>query len=168
MARMHQAVPSRRAVLIGGGLLALVGCSSGGTPEPDEEVDPDARIRTEAADDVRRLAELYATAAAAHPTLRDDLAPLAAETAAHLSALDRPPPTPTTSTASTPPSGPPSTTSTAPATAAEGRQSIAQAERRAAEARVNDLTLASPALARLLTAIGASEATHATILGAAR
>lgn len=164
---VHQTGPSRRAVLAGGGLLALVGCSAGARPEPDEEVDPDVRIRAEATEDVRRLVALYATVTAAHPVLRDELAPLAAETAAHLTALDPPP---TAATGSTPPTGSPSATvtSTAPATAAAGRASIAQAERRAAEARVDQLTLASPALARLLAAIGASEATHASLLGSRR
>ena len=163
---MDMAGPTRRTVLAGG-LLVLASCSAGSSPEPDEAPDPDTRIRADAAGGVRRLVELYATVAVAHPGLRAELSPLAAETTAHLSAL-QPDAAPTTST-STGGSSPSATaTSTTTSTPTEARRTVARAERREAEARVGQLALASPALARLLAAIGASEATHATLLGAGR
>ena len=86
---MDQAGPSRRAVLVGAGLLAVAACSSGTEPEPPKP-DPDVPIRALAADGVRGLVALYAAVVRAHPNLRAELAPLAAETAAHLSALEPP------------------------------------------------------------------------------
>ena len=167
---MDQAGPSRRAVLVGAGLLAVAACSSGTEPQPPKP-DPDLPIRALAADGVRGLVALYAAVTRAHPNLRAELAPLAAETAAHLSALEPPASGPTASTgastgASTAPSATASAPAAVPATAAAARTALVRAERHEAELRVTQLASASPALARLLAAIGASEATHATLLRA--
>lgn len=156
---------SRRALLVAGGLLTAAGCSGGDAPQPPEPPDPDVAIRAEATEGVRALKDLYDVVAAAHPSLAADLAPFAAETAAHLSALQPAgTPSPSASPASSNPS--PSATVTAPATATEARQALSRAERGGAEARVRQLGKASPALARLVAAIGASEATHAMLLAA--
>ena len=163
---MDQAGPSRRAVLVGAGLLAAAACSSGTEPEPPKP-DPDLPIRALAADGVRGLVALYAAVSRAHPGLRTELAPLAAETEAHLSALEPPATRPSASTgASTSASATASTPVTVPATAAAARTALVRAERHEAELRVIQLASASSALARLLAAIGASEATHATLLRA--
>ncbi len=163
---MDQAGPSRRAVLVGAALLAVAACSSGTEPEPPKP-DPDLPIRALAADGVRGLVALYAAVSRAHPNLRAELAPLAAETAAHLSALEPPAAGPTASAgASTSPSATASAPVTVPATAPAARTALVRAERHEAELRVTQLASASAALARLLAAIGASEASHATLLRA--
>lgn len=163
---MDQAGPSRRAVLVGAGLLAAAACSSGTEPTPPKP-DPDLPIRALAAGGVRGLVALYDAVSGTHPDLRAELAPLAAETAAHLSALEPPATRPTASTpASTSPSATASPTVAVPATAAAARTALVRAERHEAELRVTQLASASSALARLLAAIGASEATHATLLRA--
>jgi hypothetical protein len=167
---MDQAGPSRRAVLVGAAVLAVAACSSGTEPEPPTP-DPDAPIRALAADGVRGLVSLYAAVSTAHADLRAELAPLAAETAAHLSTLEPPATGPRASTgattdASTSPSPSASRPVAVPATAAAARTVLVRAERHEAELRVTQLASASPALARLLAAIGASEATHATLLRA--
>ena len=158
---MLQDGPSRRAVLVGAGLLVVAGCSAGDTPEPPEP-DPDVAIRALALGGVQRLLQLYDAVSRAHEPLRAELAPLAAETAAHASALT--PPAPGSTTPS--PSPTPSPTVAAPPTVAGARRALARAERHEAQLRVSQLGPASPGLARLLAAIGASEATHATLLGA--
>ena len=163
---MDQAGPSRRAVLVGAGLLAVAACSSGTEPEPPKP-DPDLPIRALAADGVRGLVALYAAVGRAHPRLRAELAPLAAETAAHLTALEPPAARQTASAgASTATGATPSPTVAVPAKAAAARTALVRAERHEAALRVTQLASASPALARLLAAIGASEATHATLLRA--
>ena len=161
---MDQAGPSRRAVLVGAGLLAVAACSTGTEPEPPKP-DPDLPIRSLAAAGVRGLVALYDAVSRAHPDLRAELAPLAAETAAHLSALE-PPATGPTPSASPSPSATPSPSITVPATAAAVLTALVRAERHEASLRVTQLVSASAALARLLAAIGASEATHATLLRA--
>jgi hypothetical protein len=161
---MDQAGPSRRAVLVGAGLLAVAACSRAADPQPPPP-DPDLAIRTRAASGVRGLVALYAAASLAHPGLRSELAPLAAETTAHLAALEQPAGR-ATSSASPSPSTTASQPVAVPATASAARTALVRAERHEAELRVTQLASASAALARLLAAIGASEATHATLLRA--
>jgi len=161
---MDDAGLSRRAVLGGTCALALAACSETPRPEPPV-VDPDVRIRAEVADGVRRLVALYDASIAAHPGLRTELAPLAAETAAHLSALAPPATTGTREPSTTSPSA---SVPAAPPSAGAAREALARAERNAADSRVTQLASASAALARLIAAIGASEATHATLLRAGR
>jgi hypothetical protein len=161
---MDQHGPSRRAVLIGSGLLAVAACSRDTEPQPPRP-DPDAAIRTRAAGGVRGLVGLYAAVSLAHPGLRPELAPLAAETAAHLAALEPPTGRQTASTSASP-SATASLPVAVPATAARARASVIRAEQHEADLRVTQLASASAPLARLLAAIGASEATHATLLRA--
>lgn len=161
---MDQAGPSRRAVLVGAGLLAVAACSRGADPQPPRP-DPDAPIRARAAGGVRGLVALYAAVSLAHPGLRSELAPLAAETTAHLAALEPPKSRPTATTSASP-SATVSQPVAVPATAAGARAALIRAERHEADLRVTQLASASSALARLLAAIGASEATHATLLRA--
>jgi len=174
---MTEPGPSRRHVLVAAGLLTLSGCTTARDPEPPP-VDPDVAIRAEVAADVRRLSGMYDEALAAHPALQAELAPLASETAAHLHAVAPSPATssasPTTSeTATDPPTtdaGTPSPfpSSAVPATPGATRQWLAAAEGSAADLRVRQIGGASPALARLVAAIGASEAAHAALLGGGR
>jgi hypothetical protein len=159
---MDQAGPSRRAVLVGTGLLAVAACSRDADPQPPRP-DPDVAIRARAAGGVRGLVALYAAVSLAHPGLRSELAPLAAETTAHLAALEPPTARPT---ASASPSATASHPVAVPATAARARAALMRAERHEADLRVTQLASASAALARLLAAIGASEATHSTLLRA--
>ncbi len=160
---MDQAGPSRRAVLAGAGVVALAACSGGSRREPPEP-DPDLPIRALAADGVRRLVALYDAVGRAHPSVAPELAPLAAETASHAAALQ--PPHAASGSASPPgPSPSPSPMLAAPPSVAGARAALAAAERHEADLRVSQLPAASPGLARLLAALGASEATHATLLG---
>jgi hypothetical protein len=161
---MDQAGPSRRAVLVGTGLLAVAACSRDADPQPPRP-DPDVAIRARAAGGVRGLVALYAAVSLAHPGLRSELAPLAAETTAHLAALEPPTARPTASTSASP-SATASHPVAVPATAARARAALMRAERHEADLRVTQLASASAALARLLAAIGASEATHSTLLRA--
>ena len=161
---MDQAGPSRRAVLIGSGLLVVAACSPDTEPQPPRP-DPDAAIRARAAGGVRSLVALYAAVSLAHPGLRSELAPLAAETTAHLTALEPPTGRPTAS-ASASPSATASQPVAVPASAAGASAFLIRAERHEADLRVTQLATASAALARLLAAIGASEAAHATLLRA--
>jgi hypothetical protein len=158
---MDQAGPSRRAVLAGAGVLALAACSGGNRREPPEP-DPDLPIRALAVGGVQQLVDLYDVVGRAHPSLAPQLAPLAAETASHLAALQPPP---AASTSASPSGASPSPTLTAPPTVDGARAALAAAERHEADLRVSQLAQASSGLARLLAAIGASEATHATLLG---
>jgi hypothetical protein len=160
---MDQAGPSRRAVLAGAGALALAACS-GGNRRESPEPDPDPPITALAVAGVRRLAALYDVVGRAHPSLAPELAPLAAETASHLAAL-QPPPAGSGSASPPGPSPSPTPALTAPPTVAGARAALAAAERHEADLRVTQLARASSGLARLLAAIGASEATHATLLG---
>ena len=159
---MDLAGPSRRAVLIGSGLLVVAACTPDTEPQPPRP-DPDVAIRARAAGGVRGLVALYAAVSLAHPGLRSELAPLAAETTAHLTALEPPTGRPTAS-ASASPSATASQPVAVPASAAGARAFLIRAERHEADLRVTQLASASAALARLLAAIGASEATHATLL----
>jgi hypothetical protein len=163
--RMKDAGLSRRWVLTAGGLLAASACTRGGRPTPAPRLDPDVAIRRAAAADVSALLALYAVNSQAHPGLASRLAPLAAETTAHLAAV-RPPAATSTATPATPTAtGSASVSSPPPApTVTEALTTLAAAERQAAARRAAQLTAASPALARLLAAVGASEATHAMLL----
>jgi hypothetical protein len=136
--------------------------------------------------ETRLLIARYDTAVAERPDLRPELDPLAAEHDAHLTALLATLPgresSPTTSpgagdgTPSTNPTGAGSPTTSSsttaspgttgpPVTAAQVRRSLAGDERAAAASRVTQAVAASPALARLIASIGASEAAHVAVLG---
>jgi hypothetical protein len=161
---MTDARPTRRAVLSAGGLLAVAACTGGNKPAPRRPPDPDTRIKADVVTGVRYLASLYAATMQRHPTLRGPLGRLAAEHAAHLTALgEEPSPTGTPApSTSTPSSSPPAV----PPTPDAARAALAAAERQSAGQRLEQLTAASPGLARLVAAIGACEAAHAALLGA--
>lgn len=174
---MTDAGPSRRAVLVGGGLLALGACTTGGRPVPRPTPRPDDLLRAEVTSAVRALADLYAATLVVHPTLAARLGPLAAEHRSHLDALldGAPRPTPSTSsgtaaTGASPSTATPSTgPSAVPRTPAAAVSRLAAAERRAAGERVGQAVRATaPELARLVAAVGACEAAHAALLGATR
>ncbi|HEX6920841.1 MAG TPA: hypothetical protein VF314_11460 [Actinomycetes bacterium] len=179
---MTDAGPSRRAVLVGGGLLALGACTTGGGPVPRPTPRPDDLLRAEVTSAVQALADLYAATLVVHPTLAARLGPLAAEHRSHLDALLDGAPRPTPSTSSGTPStgaspstaapstgAPPTGPSAVPRTPAAAVSRLAAAERRAAGERVGQAVRATaPELARLVAAVGACEAAHAALLGATR
>ena len=130
------------------------------------------------------LLAAYDAAANAHPELAGRLAPFRADHAAHLNGL-MPGATPSSATPSstapsttapsstTPSSIPPSGNASAsaplsspPASTAILRQ-LADLERSAAAARVNDVAATSGSLARLVASIGGCEAAHAALLSVA-
>lgn len=178
---MNDAGPPRRAVLAGGGLLALAACTPGGRPALRPPEDPDRRLRSEVAAGVQTLVDRYAATVSRHPSLQRPLGPLAAEHTAHLSALlgdqataSAAPSASATSTPSGTGSGAPTASGTAPSvppvppTPAAARGALATAERLAAELRVTQAGRAeAPELVRLVASIGACEAVHAALLGAA-
>jgi hypothetical protein len=121
------------------------------------------------------LLAAYDAAAAAHPELADRLAPFRADHAAHLSGL-----VPGANPSSTTPSSPAAFGSTVPSGAASASaplssppastailRQLADLERSAAAARVNDVVTTSGSLARLIASIGGCEAAHAALLGVA-
>jgi hypothetical protein len=152
------------AAALSGGWV-MTGCSGDAVPPaptPPAAPDPDDAIVVAAAASVRRLLDAYDATVTAHPELAERLEPLAAEHRIHLAALGAAePPAPATATAGT---ASPSPLIPADPTAAVA--ALVTAEEAAAADRVAATEAASPRLARLLASIGASEATHAALLGA--
>ena len=174
---MSRHAVSRRAVLGASGALAAAACQGEEAPRPPPQPNPDERLRREVAADVRRLLAGYAATVERHPGSAAQLAPLMSEHGVHLQALDpraassaAPPsatpssPTQTAPTASTPAASGRPTDPAVPDTPAAARELLARGERTAAQRRVQQLVAASPKLARLIAAIGASEAAHAVLL----
>lgn len=174
---MPSAAPTRRSVLrglagLGIGVLAT-GCTkapAADLPSPRREADRDRDVdlvvvsRALAAS--QDLARRYAATVAAFPELTAALAPLEIEHAAHIAALDTTPPPaapPAPSRAASASSGTASPASS-PVTPGEASAVLAAAERASAGARVADLLTCSPAVARLLASIAASQVTHAAVL----
>ena len=161
----HAAVqdgPTRRAVLAAGSVLTLSACLPGADDEPARP-DPDLVLRRRAARQVDELVASYAAVVTAFPQAGaqqlDTLRSLAAEHEAHATALAGP------ATAGTPTaSATPTATPTAPSSMAESLRWLAGLERAAARLRTRQSLRAGPDLARLLAAVGASEATHAAVL----
>ncbi len=180
---MPYAGPSRRAVLAGASAVLLAGCTGRGSPEPPRP-DPDDAVREQVSADVQRLVALYAATSTRHPSLRRRLDPLAAEHTAHLAALaggrPRATPAPVTSSpssagtssagtssassAATASSRPSASPPAVPPSPGQARSLLVRAERDGAAQRVIQSAAASPTLARLVAAIGASEAAHAALL----
>jgi hypothetical protein len=114
------------------------------------------------------LLAAYDASAAAHPELAGRLAPFRADHAAHLHGL---------APGVAPPSSAPSSTAPAPVASAAAPASsppasvvfeqLADLERNAAAARVNDVATTSGSLARLIASIGGCEAAHAALLSVA-
>lgn len=155
---MNAALPSRRAVLGGAGLVLLTGCTSGSGPSDDEPlpVDPDDAVRTQAADRERRLLDAYDRAQQALPDQAVLLAGLRAQHEQHLALLVEPAPSPPVGAASSTASASP--TASAPAVS---RTDLARLERDSAAAHTDAALAARDAgLASLLASIAASEASH--------
>jgi hypothetical protein len=123
------------------------------------------------------LLAAYDAAADAHPELADRLASFRADHAAHLHGLvpgaTPPAPSSTAPSSAAPSSIPPSGAASAnapvsspPASTAILRQ-LADLERSAAAARVNDVMSTTGSLARLVASIGGCEAAHAALLSVA-
>lgn len=158
----------RRRSLLAAALAAPLlagGCSKGfgalGTPPTPK---PEVAVLTGAIAAERALIARYHAVLERLPALAATMNPLLAEHQAHLAALTarlvpgaaRPSPSPTASQA---PPAPPGSTAAAAAY-------LAAAEQAAASRLLGNLVPVSPALAQLLASIGASEATHAAVLGA--
>ena len=149
--------PTRRAVLGGSAavLATATGCTRVGqasVPPPGPEVTLlDGVIQNEA-----RLIALYDAVLAAHPGLAGRLKPLREHHVQHLTVLRRhyvpgsATPTPTPQPAATAPQG-----------EAKAVSAIRSAERKAANARADEVRRATPGLSQLLASIGACEAGHA-------
>jgi len=163
---------SRRAVL--GALAAsaaglLAGCRAGPGPGPDAgptptrpSPPPDPQAADLAAE--RRLLAAYDATVRRHPTLRPRLAPLRADHAAHVAALEAilgltPSPVPTGGTAPTVPAP------AVPGTPAGALAALRAAERGAAAARTAACLTAAADRAPVLASIAACEATHEVLLG---
>ncbi len=126
----------------------------------------------------QELLAAYDAVTVAHPELTDRLAPFRADHVAHLHGLEpgatpstaapsNPAPSngapssvlPATAAASTPPSSPPASTAIL--------RQLADLERVAAQARVDDVATTSGSLARFVASIGGCEAAHAALLSVA-
>lgn len=165
-----RATPGRRAVLASaaglplaagaGGLAVLAGlvtgCSGGtpaaaDTPHPTPPPVPGAALRARAAADSTALLARYDGLIVASPELTARLAPLRAEVARHARAFGAPVPEPA-------PAG------TAVTTVPPTLGTLADAERRLADARATALLDAPPELARLLASVAAAGAGHVVLL----
>jgi hypothetical protein len=155
---------SRRRVLGGGGLLLVAACT-GPVTERTPALTADQRLARRAAAEIEDLSRRYAATIAAHPRTRGRLAPLAAEHAAHATALTALQPPPTPSVSSTQPSATPGAAPPAvPATPGAAREALATAEQAASARRQRQAGRAGPELARLLASIAACEAVHARLV----
>lgn len=157
--------PRRRGVLAGGAALLtggasalLTGCSdtAGGG---DERTSAANRLRAAAGRDSAELLARYDATIGAHEALAPRLRPLRAEVARHAEAFG------TSSSASPSPS--PSAPPEVPGDEKEALAALAEAERRALDARTAALVGAPPGLARLLASVAAAGAGHVFLLGGA-
>ncbi|MFI6449265.1 ferritin-like domain-containing protein [Kitasatospora sp. NPDC050543] len=174
--------PTRRTALALGLLVtagALAACTDT-HPDKDKDSgeqhgpDPDQPLRTRAVADTDALLAGYdAVLAGPGAGQAGRLQPLRAEVAQHRAALAEGLPAPAATT--TPAASPTATGTATDASATPGATAsaalptsvaaLAAAERQTAQARLTDLTAASPALAALLAAVSASGALHAAALG---
>jgi hypothetical protein len=143
---------------------------------------PDELLAKRVAVAETELVAAYDDAARDHPELASLLAPFRADHAAHADALvpgaaSPPPPSPpsvSTLPSSTPsssapaPSAPPSVSPTSAPPPNPVLSQLADAERSAAAARIDDLATTTGSLASLLASIGGCEASHAALLATAR
>jgi hypothetical protein len=154
--------PTRRAVLAGGPALLLAAACTADEPAPrPAPVDPDAALRSAAAERERTLLQEYDGVLAARPGLASRLVPVRGHHAEHLEALLGPSTTasPTvTATAAVPAAGPP------PADDAAALAGLVAAERAAGQAHARDCLAASRALAPVLASLSASELSHPVAL----
>jgi hypothetical protein len=157
------------------------------TPTVQPTLSPDELLAKRVAIAETELVGAYDSAALQHPELANLLAPFRADHAAHADALvpgaaSPPPPSPapvsrlpsstppSSATPSASPSG--SSPSGAPSSSAPPPNPVltqlADAERGAAAARIDDLATTTGSLASLLASIGGCEASHAALLETAR
>ncbi|UGY93892.1 hypothetical protein [Streptomyces gobiensis] len=152
--------PRRRSLLAAGAAGAavlLTGCSGDDNAESQrraERASEANRVRRQAARQSAALLGHYDATAKAHPALADQLAPLRASVARHLTAFGGrlPKDEPTTG---------------APEAAQDAQSALAalaDTERRVAAARTKALDSAPPELARLLASVAAAGAAHAYLL----
>ena len=172
--------PTRRALLLGGaagGAALLAGCTGDdGPPEPPPPPHPDLVLADEAAVRERTLLQAYDLALQQRPDLAPLLAPLRAEHAEHVAALDVPEletPAPAgTGTTAPSPGGTSSPTPTAstptppllPADPAAVPAALAELERSTAAAHAEAVLRAGRGLAVVLASAAASESSHAVAL----
>lgn len=136
-------------------------------PAPTPTTDPDVSLGAQAAARERTLLASYDAAILAAPALADKLGPLRAEHATHLTAIAaQTPPSarPLTPQQTPPTSPPPPTAAAAPADPAVVLASLTQAERTAAVGHGDAAIAAGRALAAVLAAVAASEASHPVAL----
>lgn len=153
-------MPTRRAVLVGGVQVGLVGllaaCSSDDRPAtaPSPPPDPDLARADEAAERERRLLAAYDAAVVLAPQLSAQLTPLRAQHAEHLAALGVPERLPPALPAPPPlPSDPPALLA-----------ALAELERDTATVHGDAAVLAGRGLAVVLASLAASEASHPVAL----
>ncbi len=161
------ALSRRRTLLAGaalGGAALLTGCSSDDGPDRGEDSSAAERLRERSARDSTALLARYDATLAAHPALAERLRPLRSEVARHARAF-------TEHRAAPSPSGTPAKgrahEAAAPAVPHDekaARSALAEAERKLADVRTQELLAAPPELARLLASVAASGAAHAYLL----
>ncbi|SEG92847.1 hypothetical protein SAMN05216223_126116 [Actinacidiphila yanglinensis] len=161
--------PTRRSAVAIATLGLVAGCS--GSRGSASAADPHADAEQQAREvrDSTALVARYDAVTAAYPKLTARLAPLRADTAAHVRAFGgRAPAAPSThasgsaATASPTPSGP---ASAVPATSDKALAALATAERALADRRAATLLDAPGGLARLLASVAAAGAGHVALLG---
>ncbi|WP_335981472.1 MULTISPECIES: hypothetical protein [Streptomycetaceae] len=152
----------------------LAGCSGGrsGAATASRADTAQAALQAREVRDSTALLARYDAVIAAHPQLAARLAPLRADTAAHVRVFDgrsataRTSPSAPSSQAAPPASVPPSATaSDGTGSAASSLAALATAERELADRRAGTLLSAPGALARLLASAAAANAAHVALLG---
>lgn len=162
--------PRRRSLLTGAagaaGAVLLSGCSDSASTDADERPSAAARLRARGARDSAELLGRYDAVLAAHPSLAERLDPLRAEVKRHqkVFAEGSASPSPAAASGSPSPSASPSRKPSVPKDEKDAVRELAEAERKLAKRRGNDLLDAPPELARLLASVAASGAAHAYLL----
>ncbi|HSA51513.1 MAG TPA: hypothetical protein VLH10_15575 [Yinghuangia sp.] len=159
---MRDAGPTRRTVLAGLGALVAVGatataCTSDDNAGPSpEQRKADDDIRSRATSAASALLDRYDAVAAAHPALATRLRPYSDEINRHLTALGG---------SRTPPAAPPG--EPVPPDPQAALADLAAREQQGSDGRLDDVSAASPEVARLLASISACQYVHANQLGSA-
>lgn len=157
--------PHRRTVLTAGAagaaVLLAAGCSGGGKDEPPQAPppSPEEQVRARAARQSSALLARYDATVSAHSDLADQLGPLRAAVAAHLTELsgkDVPDKAPSSATAA---GG-----TGAPSERRAALTALINAERDTSDARTKALDSAPPQTARLLASVAAAGAVHGYLL----
>lgn len=148
----------RRAALIGAFVLAANALLAGDNIPRSRRaaLDPNVAIRDRAVRASQHLARRYRATLQRHPRLGRRLEPLAAEHAAHLTAL--------TGVATPKESARREQQPRVPSSADQALRALAAAEEQSAAERLVDLRSAAPPLARLLASVLAAQTVHAELL----